>query len=126
MESEGAKRVDEIEADIFRALGHPIRVQIVKFLKNGERTVTEIVTGVGAEQSNVSRHLSILRQSGVLVSRKKGLKVFYTLRSAEFHKAMECVFGCVQEIARQRKAADESMLAETEGEATPPAAAGTE
>jgi ArsR family transcriptional regulator len=107
-------------ADIFKALGHPIRLQIVKQLERGERTVSEIVRAVGAEQSNVSRHLALLKQSGVLLSRKEGLRVFYSLRSAEFWKAIACVFNCVQGLVRQRREADESMLAETREECVPP------
>jgi ArsR family transcriptional regulator len=127
MESPKPNRVDEMEADIFRALGHPIRVQIVKFLEKGERTVSEIVPGGGAEQSNVSRHLAILRQSGVLMSRKEGLKVYYNVRSAEFPKMIVCVGNCVQNLMRERKQIDESTLSEAEEEVSPPAAAaGTE
>jgi DNA-binding transcriptional ArsR family regulator len=76
--------VNEVQAAIFKAIGHPIRLRIVKCLTEGERMVTDIVSIVGAEQSNVSRHLALLKQAGVLASRKSGLKVYYRLASTEF------------------------------------------
>jgi len=120
-------RLDEMQADIFKALGHPIRLQIVRHLEKGERTVSEIVRAVGAEQSNVSRHLAVLKQCGVLLSRKEGLRVFYSLRSAEFWKAMAQMCGCVQGLARQGREADKSTLADAgEGERVPATPAGGE
>jgi DNA-binding transcriptional ArsR family regulator len=76
--------INEVQAAIFKAIGHPIRLRIVKCLTEGERMVTDIVNIVGAEQSNVSRHLALLKQAGVLASRKSGLKVYYRLASTEF------------------------------------------
>lgn len=85
----------EKQAEVFKSIGHPIRLQIVKVLVHGEMAVTDIVRAVGAEQSNVSRHLALLKQAGVLSSRKAGLKVFYALRSAEFRANLECIINCV-------------------------------
>jgi ArsR family transcriptional regulator len=85
----------EKQAEVFKAVGHPIRLQIVKVLVHGEMAVTDIVRAVGAEQSNVSRHLSLLKQAGVLSSHKAGLKVFYSLRSAEFRVNLQCVIDCI-------------------------------
>ena len=99
--------VYEIQAEIFKAIGHPIRLQIVKFLQDGERTVTEIVKAVNAEQSNVSRHLSLLRQAGVLSSRKEGLKVYYSLRIPNLTQ----ILTCVNEVVRSRLKSNEEVLA---------------
>jgi ArsR family transcriptional regulator len=98
--------VYEIQAEIFKAIGHPIRLQIVKYLQEGEHTVTEIVKAVGAEQSNVSRHLGLLRQTGVLSSRKEGLKVFYSLRIPDLGQML----SCVNEVVRSRLKDNESVL----------------
>ncbi len=85
----------EKQAEVFKAIGHPIRLQIVKILVNGEMAVNDIVRAVGAEQSNVSRHLALLKQAGILSSRKAGLKVLYALRSTEFRTNLQCVIDCV-------------------------------
>ena len=103
----------EMQAEVFKAMGHPIRVRIVKFLADREHAVNEIVQAVQAEQSNVSRHLALLRQAGVLSSRKDGLRVFYRLSSAELGKALEAAAACVGDLMRSRVRAGASMLAET-------------
>ena len=90
----------EMQADILKAMGHPIRMRIMRFLGDGERPVAAIVEAVGARQSNVSRHLSLLRHSGVLKSRKSGLQVFYSLSSPELSQAVDSVLVCVREMAR--------------------------
>lgn len=71
----------ELQARIFQALGHPIRVHIVEILGEGEVCVCEIARQVGAERSNVSRHLAVMLHAGILHSRKDGLQVFYSLRT---------------------------------------------
>jgi len=62
------------EAEIFKALAHPTRVQILHLLKEGERCVCEIVPSLDLEQPNVSRHLYVLKKEGILSSRKERIK----------------------------------------------------
>lgn len=71
----------ELQARVFQALGHPLRLAIVEVLRDGEVCVCDIAERVGAERSNVSRHLAVMLQAGVLASRKEGLQVFYSLRT---------------------------------------------
>jgi len=66
-------------ATLFKALGNPIRLEIVYFLAKGEKNVTEITNYSGSKTSNISRHLAKLRRSGVVLSRKSGLSVYYRL-----------------------------------------------
>jgi DNA-binding transcriptional ArsR family regulator len=66
-------------AEIFKALGHPARVTIVRELAEGERCVCDLVEKVGLGWSTVSRHLSVLREAGVVTDEKRGLQVFYRL-----------------------------------------------
>ncbi len=65
------------QADIFKSLAHPTRLRILNLLREGERCVCEIMPPLEMEQSNVSRHLAILKKEGILSSRKEGLKVIY-------------------------------------------------
>ena len=91
------KTSSDLEAYVYKALGQPIRLKIVKLLQDGDwRPVSEIVDAVQAEQSNVSRHLAILRQSGVLVSRREGLNVFYSLRDLKLVGILTCVSDCIK------------------------------
>jgi ArsR family transcriptional regulator len=71
----------ERQAEVVRSLAHPIRLAIAEFLKGGERCVCDIAEHVGAERSNVSRHLGVMQRSGILHTRKDGVMVFYALRT---------------------------------------------
>jgi ArsR family transcriptional regulator len=64
---------------VFKALGHPARVAIIRKLSQGEHCVCDLVEVAGLGWSTVSRHLSVLRDAGVIADEKRGLKVFYRL-----------------------------------------------
>lgn len=66
-------------AEVFKALGHPDRLRIVDELEDGERCVCELVEKIGSSWSTVSRHLSVLKEAGVLEDEKRGLQVFYRI-----------------------------------------------
>ena len=63
-----------------RPLAHPIRIHIVESLRNGELPVSAILDRTGVEPANVSQHLAVLRSKGLVVNRKEGSQVFYSLR----------------------------------------------
>ena len=107
MTTQNIRKVDsDFEAEVYKALGHPIRLKIVKFLQNGDgRPVSDIVDAVQAEQSNVSRHLAILRHAGVLVNRKEGLNVFYSLGDSKLVHILNCVSDCVKNHMGERSKA---------------------
>jgi DNA-binding transcriptional ArsR family regulator len=71
----------ELQAEVMQALAHPIRLAIVDLLRPGEVCVCDIAAAIGAERSNVSRHLAVMSKGGVVRTRKEGLKVFYSLRT---------------------------------------------
>jgi ArsR family transcriptional regulator len=72
--------VSSVPAEIvFKALGHPARVRMVRELSAGERCVCDLVDKVGLGWSTVSRHLSVLREAGVVAHEKRGQQVFYRL-----------------------------------------------
>ena len=73
------EKMYEERAEILKALGHPSRLMMVDELSRGERCVCELTELVGADMSTVSRHLSVLREAGLVDSEKRGLKVFYRL-----------------------------------------------
>ena len=84
------------QARIIKALAHPTRLFIVDELSRGERSVRELTDMIGVEMPTVSRHLSILRDAGILADDKRGLQVFYSLR-------VPCVlnfFKCVEAVER--------------------------
>ena len=72
--------INQNQARVLKALAHPTRLQILEILKDGEKCVCEILPALGLEQSNVSQHLAILRQQGILDFRKEGLRVVYWVK----------------------------------------------
>jgi ArsR family transcriptional regulator len=70
----------QFKAEIFQALAHPTRIAMVEALRGGEVSAGEINSRLGLEQANASQHLAILRAKQIVVSRREGNQVFYTLR----------------------------------------------
>jgi DNA-binding transcriptional ArsR family regulator len=66
-------------SEVFKALGHPARVTIVRRLSEREHCVCDLVEAAGLGWSTVSRHLSVLKEAGVIMDEKRGLQVFYRL-----------------------------------------------
>ena len=95
------KRLYKLKADVIAAAGHPIRLAIIDFLKDGEQCVCDIAEYVGAKRSNVSRHLGVLLKAGVVRHRKDGLKMMYSLRTPCVLNFMKCVEGVLRENAKE-------------------------
>lgn len=68
------------KAEIFQALAHPTRIAVAEALRNGELTAGALLAHVPVEAANLSQHLSVLRAKHVVVGRKVGNQVFYSLR----------------------------------------------
>ncbi len=73
------KPLHEIKAELFKALAHPARVRSLELLADGERPVSELLTEMRMEASHLSQHLSVLRRSGLVSSRREGNTVLYRL-----------------------------------------------
>ena len=68
------------KAEFFKALAHPLRVRILEVLRGGERTVQELQASLGVDQATASQQLAVLRGRNVVVARKEGTSVRYTVR----------------------------------------------
>src|SRR5438105_2258019 len=68
------------KADIFQALAHPTRIAIVEMLREGEVSAGAIFERLDVEQANASQHLAVLRAKQIVVNRKEGNQVFYSIR----------------------------------------------
>ena len=96
----------EKQAEIAKAIAHPLRIAIVNFLKDGEQCVCDIAEYVGSERSNVSRHLSVMVNAGLLDYRKDGLKVIYSLKCT-------CIvdfFSCVSRVLKQQAKENNKLI----------------
>lgn len=72
--------LNEVKAELFKALAHPARIRVLEVLCNGPRTVSELAPLVGIESSHLSHQLSVLRSVGLVVTRKERTTVIYSLR----------------------------------------------
>ncbi len=78
-----------LKSEIFEALAHPNRIRILDFLREGPRCNCEIAPALGIEQSNLSRHLKILLQAGILYSWKDGLRVNFKVVDARTFRLLD-------------------------------------
>ena len=69
------ERALELKAEVLKALAQPTRLKILECLRGGERCICEIIPAVGGEQSNISRHISLMQKSRLVTTRKDGVKV---------------------------------------------------
>ena len=81
----------EAQARIIKALAHPTRLFIVEELNGQNRCVSELTQMIGADTSTVSKHLSILKNAGLVLDEKKGTTVFYQLRMPCLMDFITCV-----------------------------------
>ena len=91
------------QAEIAKAISHPLRIAIIDFLKDGEQCVCDIAEQIGSERSNVSRHLSVMVGAGVLEYRKEGLKVIYKLKTPCILDFFSCVTACLKQQAKDNE-----------------------
>jgi ArsR family transcriptional regulator len=88
----------QARATIIKAMSHPTRLFIVDELSRGERCVCELTQMVGDDVSTVSKHLSVLKNAGIVTDKKRGAQVFYTLR-------VPCIlnfFSCVNSVLKAK------------------------
>ena len=93
----------EVRAAVIKAMGHPTRLFIVEELSQQEQCVRELTEKIGADVSTVSKHLSVLKNAGIVSDEKRGSQVFYSL-------LVPCVlnfFSCVESVL-ERRAADQA------------------
>lgn len=85
-------------ANMLKAIAHPMRIAILKHLEGGKKlTVTEIHELLGIEQSTTSHHLGILRDKGVLCSKREGKNTYYYLKYEILSQIVDCLETCTCE-----------------------------
>ena len=98
------RKLYEMKAEIFAAVGHPIRLAIIDFLKDGEKCVCDIARQAGAERSNVSRHLAVMLKAGLVEHRKDGLKMMYSLKTPCIMEFLSCVTNVLRRQMKEAQA----------------------
>lgn len=95
----------EARARVAKALAHPSRLLILDAMADGEKCVCELTELVDADQSTVSKHLSILKQAGIIADRKEGPKTFYRPRIRCLDGLWECMENVLRENLRTQQEA---------------------
>jgi len=88
----------EARAKVLKAMGHPSRLFILEQLETEEKCVCELTAMIGADVSTISKHLSVLKQAGLVIDNKCGNQVFYKL-------CVPCVlnfFGCIESVLEKQ------------------------
>lgn len=86
-----------LQAEFCKGMAHPKRIRILRTLKAGEKTVNELSKVTGIPQANVSQHLAILRQFGLLQTRRDGTNIYYSISDHRIVEACELVRICIGE-----------------------------
>lgn len=89
LEYEMAERVGHV----LKAIGHPVRLQIVDLLERGEMCVGDIVEALGVKQAITSQHLNMMRDKEVLGCRREGSKVYYHIKNLNVIKLLNCIYN---------------------------------
>lgn len=76
-----SKPLYQLKAEFFKTLGHPARIRVLELLSEREHAVAELLLEVDIEASNLSQQLAVLRRAGLVVTRKEGSTVYYSLTS---------------------------------------------
>ena len=84
-------------AERFKVLSEPMRLRLVYALMDGEKTVSELVRETGSVQANVSKHLSVLLDAGVLGRRKQGTSAYYRIVDESIFELCELVCGAIHD-----------------------------
>jgi ArsR family transcriptional regulator len=96
----------QVRAKIVKAMAHPSRLFIIDQLAEGERCVFELTKLIGADKSTVSKHLSVLREAGIVQDEKRGLQVYYILRVP----CVTSLFTCVEAVVKSNVEAQLAVI----------------
>ena len=83
------RQLYKLHAGICHTLANPKRLEIIDKLRDQELSVTELAEALGISQSNLSQHLSLMRQRGIVTTRREGLNIFYRLSNPKIIKACD-------------------------------------
>lgn len=100
------KRIFELHAEVCKTLSNPLRLQIINELQEGEKTVSALTKALGIRQANLSQHLAVLRQRGVLVTRRDGPNVYYRIANPKIIKAC----NLIREVLLEQLQSNQSII----------------
>ncbi|WP_333653996.1 ArsR/SmtB family transcription factor [Dissulfurispira sp.] len=96
------KSIYELQAEICKILSSPKRIEIISALKDGEKTVAELVDILGTPKANVSQHLAVMRLKGILKSRRDGVNIYYSIANPKVVQACSLMREVLNELLMER------------------------
>jgi DNA-binding transcriptional ArsR family regulator len=102
------ERLFELHAEVCKTLSNPVRLRIINELQDGEITVGSLAKKLGIRQAHVSQHLGVLRQRGVVKTRRDGLNIYYGISNPKIVKAC----SLIREVLLEQLKKDQSIVAE--------------
>ncbi len=101
MSQQSKEEFYQLHAHLCRALAHPTRLLIIDELRDGPRSVSELVELIGLRQSNLSQHLGILRDQRLVIARREGQTVYYSLRDPRVTKAFDLLRQVLRSVLKE-------------------------
>ena len=99
------KQLYEHHAEVCKTLANPKRLEIINLLRSGEKSVALLLRETGLLKANLSQHLSLMRNKGIIHARKEGLSVFYSIANPKIIKACDLMREVLFEQLEERKEA---------------------
>lgn len=96
------KSIYDLQAEICKILSSPKRIEIISALKDGEKTVTELVDILETPKANVSQHLAVMRLKGILKSRRDGVNIYYSIANPKVIQACSLMREVLNELLMER------------------------
>lgn len=97
------KQIYELHAEVCKTLANPKRIEIINLLRSGEKSVAWLLIKTGLLKANLSQHLSVMRQRGIVKNRKEGLTVYYRIANQKIVKACDLMREVLFEQMEERK-----------------------
>ena len=96
------KTIFEMQSDVCKTLASPKRLEILHALKDGEKTVSELVGILGVPKANVSQHLAVMRYKGILKPRREGINIYYSVSNTKVIQACTLMKEVLMESMKEK------------------------
>ena len=103
------KKIFELHADVCKALGHPLRIEVIDLLQADELCFTDILDKTGGLKSNLSQHLSVMTKKGILKTRREGQCIYFSLSSKKVAQACRLMREVLIDNLKKHKAVLENI-----------------
>lgn len=100
----------KLHAQLLKALSHPKRLEIIHLIRDQELPVSDIYTMLDLPQANISQHLMVLRDAGIVITRREGKQIYYSLSNKKIIKANDLLRAVLAEQHHDDQCLNESML----------------